>query len=360
VSEQAVIGDATIVMRSRFRSGSQRISYHLSWIEAHAEQIRADVRGSISASAEKIQTTLKQLTDQMDRLPEDQWEGFKAMLKLLRAQQNVLDSAEALIQMARANTVSPKRPSPMIAPAMRGIASLTGEPGLDPEVHARRLRKVPGHKKYFVAVMQGTASLRLVLVGIVAAGLVFGHVTITRDGKRQDVAAKTSSLTTGGIGRPVASLAAPQERSLARVSYDNLATPLPATEVPLAADARSISATSLTLPHPTTLPTPLPSGVVASNRPDAAAIARGSDERYVPVIFTDKDQTRALQAFAELQLRYPKLLSPRRAEAQPVDLGQKGIWHRLIVLPPGSRQSATDFCDQLLGAGYDRCWVKAY
>jgi hypothetical protein len=43
-----------------------------------------------------------------------------------------------------------------------------------------------------------------------------------------------------------------------------------------------------------------------------------------------------------------------------VDLSQKGIWHRLVVLPPGSRQSALDFCDQLLAAGYDRCWVKGY
>src|SRR5262249_12037069 len=102
-----------------------------------------------------------------------------------------------------------------------------------------------------------------------------------------------------------------------------------------------------------------PSGVGATGL-DAAAIARGADERYVPVVFTGKDQSKALRAFAELQNRFPKLLRPRRAETQPVDLGQKGIWHRLIVLPPGSRQSALDFCDQLLSAGYDRCWVKGY
>jgi hypothetical protein len=93
---------------------------------------------------------------------------------------------------------------------------------------------------------------------------------------------------------------------------------------------------------------------------DNAAIARGANENFVPVVFTDKDQAKVLRTFAALQVRYPTLLSSRRAETQPVDLGQKGIWHRLIVLPPGSRQSALDFCDQLLAAGYDRCWVKGY
>jgi hypothetical protein len=354
VSEQAVIDDATIVMRSRFLSGSQRISYHLSWLEAHAEQIRAEVQGSISASAEKIQATVIQLTDQMDCLPEDQWERFKAMLKLLRAQQNVLDSAEALIQMARANTVRPMRTSPMITPAMRGIASVAGGSGLHSDVHARPVRKAPGHEKYLLVVMRGTPSLRLILVGIVAAGLGFAYVRFTRDADRQDTAAKPTALTTDGIARPIASLATPPERSPARVGDDNLTTESPATEGLLAANATLIGTAKITSPPSTT------SSVAATPRRDPAPIARGADERYVPVIFTAKDQARVLRAYAELQLRYPKLLSPRRAEAQPVDLGKNGIWHRLIVLPPGSRQSATDFCDQLLGAGYDRCWVKAY
>lgn len=82
--------------------------------------------------------------------------------------------------------------------------------------------------------------------------------------------------------------------------------------------------------------------------------------RFVPVVFTHKDDTAAMRAFGDLQRQYPKLLGHRQGQAQPVDLGSKGIWHRLVVLPPGARPQATKLCDQLLTAGYDRCWVKAY
>jgi hypothetical protein len=214
-----------------------------------------------------------------------------------------------------------------------------------------------------VAVALGAASLRLALIGVVAVGLIFGYVTFTRDGNRQDIAMKAIVPPTGDIDKPVASPAASREVSPARISNDLAATPSPPSEGPKAADATSIRTTSITSPSAglaaAKVPAPLPSAP-ATDRPEAAAIARGSDERFVPVVFTGKDQAQVSRTFAALQVRYPTLLSPRRAEAQPVDLGQKGIWHRLIVLPPGSRQSAVDFCDQLLAAGYDRCWVKGY
>jgi hypothetical protein len=80
----------------------------------------------------------------------------------------------------------------------------------------------------------------------------------------------------------------------------------------------------------------------------------------VPVVFTDKDQAAAARAFADLQLQYPNVLKRRHSEVQSVDVGKNGIWHRLVVLPAGSRQQATRVCDQLMVAGYDRCWVKVY
>ena len=127
MSERVLIDDATIVMRSRFLSASERIISHLSWLEAHAEEIRADVRDSVRVSADKIRVTLKHLTDQMDRLPEAEWERFKVMLFLLRAQQDVLDSAEALIEKGRANVVSQRRSGPE-AVAASGVASVSGGP----------------------------------------------------------------------------------------------------------------------------------------------------------------------------------------------------------------------------------------
>jgi hypothetical protein len=344
VSERVVIDDATIIMRSRFLSGSQRIFSHLSWLETHADEIPADVRDSLSATAEKIKAALKRLIDEMDRLPEAQWEQFKAMLMLLRAQQDVLDSAEALIERARANAVSVKRPAQHAA-ATRGVAA------------------IPRGPRHLVAVALGAASPRLVLVGVIAAGLICGYVIFTRDGNRQEIATKDGAPPTGDIGRPVASGAASREGAAARAGYDMPATPSPPSQGPRAAKAVSITTKSITSPSPglaaRTVPSPLPSAPV-SDRPDTAATAHGINESFVPVVFTGKDQATVLRTFAALQNRYPTLLSPRRAETQPVDLGQKGVWHRLVVLPPGSRQTALNFCDQLLAVGYDQCWVKGY
>jgi len=83
-------------------------------------------------------------------------------------------------------------------------------------------------------------------------------------------------------------------------------------------------------------------------------------ERFVPVVFTHKDREVALRAFAELQRRYPKLMAHRQSELQLVDTGKNGIWYRLVVLPAGKQQEASDTCGRLQAAGYDRCWVKPY
>jgi hypothetical protein len=77
-------------------------------------------------------------------------------------------------------------------------------------------------------------------------------------------------------------------------------------------------------------------------------------------VFTHKDQTTAIRTLADLRQQHPKLLIHRQGDIQPVDLGKKGIWYRLVFLPAGSRLEATKLCDQLMTEGYDRCWVKAY
>jgi hypothetical protein len=96
----------------------------------------------------------------------------------------------------------------------------------------------------------------------------------------------------------------------------------------------------------------------ASNEP-AALPAKATSEEFVPVVFTHQDHATVMRALADLQRQYPTLLNNRKGEVQPVDLGRKGIWHRLVFLPAGTRQQATRLCDQLMAEGYDRCWVKA-
>jgi hypothetical protein len=81
-------------------------------------------------------------------------------------------------------------------------------------------------------------------------------------------------------------------------------------------------------------------------------------EKFVPVVFTHKDRGTALRAFAELQRRYSKLMALRQSELQMVDTGKNGIWYRLVVLPAGSHQEASETCGRMQAAGYSRCWIK--
>jgi hypothetical protein len=100
--------------------------------------------------------------------------------------------------------------------------------------------------------------------------------------------------------------------------------------------------------------------VPAAVKAAAAAPAAPREEQFVPVVFTDQDYETVVRALADLKQQYPGVLLGRKGEVQPVDLGKKGIWHRLVVLPPGPRPQAAKLCDQLAAEGYDRCWVKAY
>ncbi len=78
------------------------------------------------------------------------------------------------------------------------------------------------------------------------------------------------------------------------------------------------------------------------------------------VLFTHQDEPTTAHVFASLQQRYPNELADRQGETQPINLGKKGVWHRLVALPAGSRQDAGELCAQLSSAGYERCWVKPY
>jgi hypothetical protein len=98
----------------------------------------------------------------------------------------------------------------------------------------------------------------------------------------------------------------------------------------------------------------------AAKEEPAAPPADDAEERFVPVVFTHKDHATVMRALSDLRQQYPKVLIGLQGEVQPVDLGKKGIWHRLVLLPAGSRPQATRVCDQLAAEGYDRCWVKAH
>jgi hypothetical protein len=93
---------------------------------------------------------------------------------------------------------------------------------------------------------------------------------------------------------------------------------------------------------------------------DVTPPTKASDPEFVTVLFTHKEQAVVERYFSELQRRYPAQLLHTKVELQAVDMGEKGVWHRLVLLPPGPREQADTICQTLMAGGYDRCWVKNY
>ncbi len=71
-----------------------------------------------------------------------------------------------------------------------------------------------------------------------------------------------------------------------------------------------------------------------------------------------KSQTDALAAFADIQQKYPRLLSGYRPIIKKADLGSKGIWYRLNVGPVESKRVASSLCKSLKSAGMRSCIIR--
>jgi sporulation related protein len=92
----------------------------------------------------------------------------------------------------------------------------------------------------------------------------------------------------------------------------------------------------------------------------AAAPATSATSGYVAVLSSKKSRMDALKAFADMQQKYGEVLGSKTPDVQEANLGEKGIWYRAVVGPPGSRDAATSLCSKLKTAGYTGCWVAAY
>lgn len=87
-------------------------------------------------------------------------------------------------------------------------------------------------------------------------------------------------------------------------------------------------------------------------RPDPRA------QPFVAVIATHRDKQALAKIYNDLRKQFPSVLGSKRADAQTVDLGENGVWHHLILLPPGPREQAEGYCAELRAAGYPRCMVR--
>jgi cell division septation protein DedD len=106
---------------------------------------------------------------------------------------------------------------------------------------------------------------------------------------------------------------------------------------------------------------------VAAATPADAPVATGpkpTGAGYVAVLASvpasNSSRIDALKQFADMQQKYSVILQNKTPDVQEANLGEKGTYHRLLVGPPGSRDSASSLCTQLKAQGYSGCWVTAY
>jgi hypothetical protein len=81
---------------------------------------------------------------------------------------------------------------------------------------------------------------------------------------------------------------------------------------------------------------------------------------FVVVLASKRSRTDALKAIAELQQKYPEVLAGKTPDVWETNLGDKGVWYRAGIGPPGPREAATSVCSDLKTAGHAGCWVAAY
>jgi len=125
-------------------------------------------------------------------------------------------------------------------------------------------------------------------------------------------------------------------------------------------------------PPPAALPPPAPQAAAEPRRPvpirqaartpapAAPAAAAAPSSGFVAVLVSRQSHMDALKSLADIQQKHPGVLQGRAADVREANLGEKGIWYRVVVGPPGSREAANGVCGQLKSQGYSGCWIMAY
>jgi hypothetical protein len=99
----------------------------------------------------------------------------------------------------------------------------------------------------------------------------------------------------------------------------------------------------------------------APPRPTADATpAPAATTGYVAVLSSRRSHMDALKSFADIQQKHSGVLQGRTPDVREANLGEKGIWYRVVVGPPGSRDSANSVCSKLKSEGYSGCWIMTY
>lgn len=109
-------------------------------------------------------------------------------------------------------------------------------------------------------------------------------------------------------------------------------------------------------------PQPRPAARVAEltppAQPAAPQLSTGGESGMFVQIAARNDQAAAMAAFADLQQKYAGVLGNHSPSVRKVDLGEKGVWYRLLVGPMGSKPDADKLCEELKAAGMKGCFSR--
>ncbi|MFN3743717.1 MAG: SPOR domain-containing protein [Hyphomicrobiaceae bacterium] len=161
----------------------------------------------------------------------------------------------------------------------------------------------------------------------------------------------------------------PPPQTAARVAPVEEATPAaPPRRVAAAPPAASVEPPQAALPAPRAEAEPkrpAPTRQAARTPPPAPAPAApgpaaATTSGYVAVIASRQTHMDALKSLADIQQKHPSALLGRAADVRQANLGEKGIWYRVVVGPPGSREAANAVCGQLKSQGFSGCWIMPY
>jgi hypothetical protein len=85
--------------------------------------------------------------------------------------------------------------------------------------------------------------------------------------------------------------------------------------------------------------------------PSAPLSSSAAHDLFVVHVASDRSRAQSLAVFAKLQQRHASLLKGAQADVQKVDLGAKGVWHRLRIGPAVNRAEAEALCRNLKSDG---------
>ena len=82
-------------------------------------------------------------------------------------------------------------------------------------------------------------------------------------------------------------------------------------------------------------------------RKPAEAAPKAPAGRYAVHLASYRDAAGAAQGWSELRARFPALLAGKQLTLEHVDLGERGVFQRLLAVPFATRAEAENLCSRL-------------